>query len=76
MTGVFRSFDLNCGEKRPRKDRASHLLQSVRQSVFDGFPVGSGEVGLELEKGRNVFHTVGERRERNFKNQQFNPVLH
>lgn len=76
MTGVFGSFDLNCGEERPSKDGASHLLQSVRQSVFDGFPVGSGEVGLELEKGRNVFLTVGERRKGKFKNQHFNPLLH
>ena len=61
------SFDLNRGEKRPSRTDEAGFLQSLRQGVFDGFPVGFGEVGLELEQRRNVFLTAGERRERKVK---------
>lgn len=65
-------FDLNCGEKRPSVVKDG-FTQSLCQSVFDFFPVGSGEVALELEQGRNMFHTAGERREGEVKNNHFNP---
>lgn len=52
-------FYLNRGEKRPNDHKAG-FPQSLRQRVFDGFPVGSGEVGLELEQGRNMLLTAGE----------------
>lgn len=63
MTEISGSFDLNCGEKGPSIVKDG-FTQSHCQSIFDFFPVGSGEVGLQLEQGRNMFHTAGERRER------------
>lgn len=65
MSGTERitsgSFNLNCVEKGPSIVTDGFTL-GHRQSLFDFFPVGSGEVGLQLEQGRNMFHTAGKRR--------------
>lgn len=68
---MYASSKLNRGEKRSSGDAAG-FLQSVRQSLFDFFPVGFGEVGLEFEQSRNVSVTVSERTEAAVKNQHFN----
>lgn len=55
------SFDRDFGEKRSSVVRGD-FLQGLQQSLFDFFPVWSGEVGLELKQGWNVPLTVEERR--------------
>lgn len=40
------------------------FFECVRQSVFDRFPVGFGDVFLEFEQSRNVFFTAGDRKKK------------